>query len=301
MNVKKQPDKASQKSQYNCSGLSQRKEDFVGVQGNTYSNKSITNVKSEPVVAPFAQRIKMEHNNTSESGNEVSPTKFELEPDSGLNATVRSFRPQPNGTLVPMGQEGERTFIITKISKKKSNKTKETKMISLIHSHVSDCNVNDTPLFSVTAHNVRSSDVFLLELKEFDNDNEPEPFYNYFGHDPELILKQSPFDPEGDYKKNCACGECEFEDICDKYRFGPYCVQAVKRYYEENKFFVTMKDAYIVYISHYNRALDYVSFNRDQKSKGLRSTEINKSPHCMVEQGSLKHSLYWTKWNVEYG
>lgn len=168
----------------------------------------------------------MEHNNTSESGNEDSPNKFELEPDSGLNATVRSFRPQPNGTLV----------------------------------HVSDCNVNDTPLFSVTAHNVRSSDVFLLELKEFDNDNEPEPFYNYFGHDPELILKQSPFDPEGDYKKNCACGECEFEDIYDEYRFGPYCVQAVKRYYEENKFFVTMKDAYIVYVSHYNRALDYTSF-----------------------------------------
>ena len=61
-----------------------------------------------------------------------------------------------------------------------------------------------------------------------------------------------------------------------------------------------MKDAYIVYVSRYNRALDYTSFNRDQESKGLRSTVVNKPPHCMVE-GGLKHSLYWIKWNVEYG
>ena len=55
-----------------------------------------------------------------------------------------------------------------------------------------------------------------------------------------------------------------------------------------------------MYVSHYNRALDFLSFDRDNERKSMRETQVTKPPHCMKE-GSLKHSLYWVKWRVENG
>ena len=92
--------------------------------------------------------------------------------------------------------------------------------------------------------------------------------------------------------------EEEYEYICNEYCFRLYCVSAVKGYYKENRFFATLKDTYIVFVSHCNHTLYFHSFNRHLEREGLRSTEVTKPPHCM-KKGSLKHSLCWIKGKVE--
>lgn len=222
--------------------------------------------KESSLVTPPKAHVKREEKSESDTGSDLSPTKIDLSDQEGATGSFTAYKANQDCT----------TF-------------------------VSGCNVNDTPLFSVTARILKFSDMSFIELREFDNDAEPEPWYQVFGHNPKLILKPSPMDHLGEMKKNCSCDECEFYDVCDEYRFGPYCVAAVRRYFEENRFFVTLKDAYIVYASHYNRALDLDSFKRDNaERKGLRSTIITKPPLCMQE-GSLKHSLYWIKWKIENG
>ena len=199
--------------------------------------------------------------------------------------------------LVSAGGEGEKSFIVTKVTKKKSRNARQKKVNTLLHLLISDCTVNDTPLCSVTARNLQTSDILFMELKEVEDDDE-EPKYQCFGYDPNITMKKCYKDEKGEFMKNCACDDCEFIDVCDEYLFGAYCVAAVKRYYNKNKFFVTLKDAYIVYVSHYTRTLELKSFNRDNERKGMRNTEVTKPPHCMQE-GSLKHVLHWVKWKVE--
>ena len=241
--------------------------------------------------------IKTEDENVDDDSETVLPTR--LFSDIGPNVTPDNQSKSTKGILVPVSGAGEKTYIVTKVHKRKTKLEVQQKVNSKLDSLVSECVVNDTPLFSVTARNIRVSDLLFLELKEIE-DEEEEPLYQCFGYNPKLCVMKSCFDLEGDYKKNCACQGCEFTDVCDEYRFGSYCVTAVKRYYEENKFFATLKDAYIVYVSHYNRALDLHSFNKDNESAGMRDTQVTKPPHCMQE-GSLKHSLHWVKWSVENG
>ena len=214
--------------------------------------------------------IKAEDNYSDDDSKPVLCTRLFSDTDPS-NVTPENPSAYTRGILVPVGGAGEKTFIVTKVHKRKNKREKQQKVNSKLDSLVSKCTVNDTPLFSVTARNLRMNDLLFLELKEIEDDEE-EPLYQCFGCDPKLRLKKSCFDLEGDFKKNCSCGDCESTDICDEYRFGPYCVAAVKRYYEENKFFAMLKDVYIVYVSHYNHALDLHSFNRDNERAGMRET-----------------------------
>lgn len=229
--------------------------------------------------------------------NDFIPTRFCY--NNEHNVTPDKPSAYAKGIVVPISGEGEKSFIVTKVTKKKSKTAKQKKVNALLHSLITNCVVNDTPLCSVTARNLKTSDMLFMELKEVEDDEE-EPLYNTFGYNPKLQLKKSCNDLEGPYKKNCACDDCEYIDICDEFRFGSYCVAAVERYYKENKYSATEKDAYIVYTSHYNRALDFHSFNPNCNRKGMRSTEVTRPPHCMQE-GSLKHVLHWVKWNKECG
>ena len=181
--------------------------------------------------------------------------------------------------LVPINGEGKkRSYIITKIVQKKSLKQKSNKTKQLINSLCSDLVVNDTPLFSPTSRVLKHTDMMFLELKEIELDDE-EPLYQCFGYGKNLSLWKDKDDSDDEDKKNCACEECTYNDICDEYRFGSYCVAAVERYYKENKFFATTKDAYVVFVSHYNRVLDVDSFNRDKASAGVRPSEVTQNRH----------------------
>ena len=113
---------------------------------------------------------------------------------------------------------------------------------------------------SYAAREIFDSDVILLHLRELETDEE-EPSYVMWGTDPKLKLNKYYVNEAGDKKANCDCDDCMFTDVCDESRFRSYCVAAVKRYYNENKYFATVKNAYVVFVSHYNRALDFNSFN----------------------------------------
>ena len=213
--------------------------------------------KESSLVTPPKAHVKREEKSESDTGSDLSPTKIDLSDQEGATGSFTAYKANQDCTTTNASSEGKKCFIIANIAKKKSKESKEKKMTLLIDSLVSGCNVNDTPLFLVAARILKFSDMSFIELREFDNDAEPEPWYQRFGHNPNLILKPSPMDHLGEMKKNCSCDECEFYDVCDEYRFGPYCVAAVRHYFEENRFFVTLKDAYIVYASHYNCALEF--------------------------------------------
>ena len=82
--------------------------------------------------------------------------------------------------------------------------------------------------------------------------------------------------------------------------YGPYCVAGVKRCFVENKFLLAERCAYQVFVAHYNRALDFHSFDPYHGSAGMRQTEITKPTYCMQE-GSLKFTLFWIRWQIEKG
>ena len=96
---------------------------------------------------------------------------------------------------------------------------------------------------------------------------------------------------------NSNCNDC-FADKCYEFMFGPYCVAAVKRYFEENSYCATTKDAYTVFVAHYNRRLDIHSFECST-AETIRQTEISNLPTCMM-QGSLKYCIHWLKWQMAH-
>ena len=73
----------------------------------------------------------------------------------------------------------------------------------------------------------------------------------------------------------------------------------MKRYFDENELIATVKDGYVTFIVHYNRALDYHSFVTNTHNK-LRETEISRAPKYMKD-GSLKFACQWLKWKIEKG
>ena len=122
-----------------------------------------------------------------------------------------------------------------------------------------------------------------------------------FGDNTNVKLATSTTDPDGDHKVNCDCNhDCNGQDECDEYIYGPYCVAAVKRYFEENKYHPSLRCAYQVYVAHNNRVLDFHLFNWHNKRAGMRQTEITKPPYCMQE-GCLKYELFWVQWKIENG
>ena len=103
------------------------------------------------------------------------------------------------------------------------------------------------------------------------------------------------------YNRTCLnknCKDCDVE-ACNEFCFGHYCIAAVKRYFDENALIATVKDGYVTFMVHYNRALDYHSFDTNTHNK-LRETEISRAPKCMKD-GSLTFACQWLKWKIEKG
>ena len=95
----------------------------------------------------------------------------------------------------------------------------------------------------------------------------------------------------------CCYGLCEDCDIdyCHEYLFGDYCIDATKRYYCDDRHTACLKQAYVVFESHYNRRLDVYSFN---KKKKIRKDTVRPIPRCM-QDSALKHVLEWCKYHME--
>ena len=73
----------------------------------------------------------------------------------------------------------------------------------------------------------------------------------------------------------------------------------MRRYYNENSYVATLRDAYMIYVAHYNRYLDLDSFKTSDTER-LRLTKICKPTKCM-KMGSLITAMRWVQWNLEHG
>ena len=253
-------------------------------------------------VSPIDKVVKRVKRESDDDDSTVTPTRL-IYDDNG-SSKRKSHTSDPTVMIPAVNSDGKvRSYVITKVVKKETANSKSDKVKKLVSSLCTEVVVNDTPLCSVTSRHLKYSDYYLVELKDIELEDDV-PVYQLFGYGRNLKLSRL---PEGtlevdddEQHARCDCNECEYADICDEYQYGPYCVAAVKRYYEENKFFATTKDAYIVFVSHYNRALDFKSFDRFNERKGVRPSDVTKPPLCMRE-GSLRHSLHWVKWQIENG
>lgn len=147
--------------------------------------------------------------------------------------------------------------------------------------------------------NIRDSDVKFLNLTDIVEESHPEPVYTIFGEGVEPIASLA-IGCE-DKERSPDCDEC-FYDCCHEKLFGPYCCAAVKRYFDENEYEATLKDAYVVFIEHYNRQLDVYTYQQDggEGDRISRESTPVMVPHCM-KVGSLFHSIEWINWHINFG
>ena len=265
--------------------------------GNNYGTKKHSpspSLKSKHITRNVTKTVKTEDDDQEDKVIHVMENIYETVRTRDADIALKE------GLLLPIASDqGEKHYVITKVVNKRSKEDKNKLMNLLIESFFRYCYVGDCPLRGHAAREIFESHVVCLYLKEVEEDQD-EPFYTLFGNDPECKLALNPMEEDGVYKFNCACNDCKGQDACDEFMFGPYCVAAVQRYFAENKYHSKVKGAYQVFVAHYNRVLDYHSFDWQKESEGMRHTEITRPPHCMKE-GSLKHALFWVKWQIENG
>ena len=92
-----------------------------------------------------------------------------------------------------------------------------------------------------------------------------------------------------------SCAECGLHS-CDEYKYGDYCVAAVKRYYETNTVNCTLKGAYVIFEAFYNRIKEVKNFELTKEIPA--PPVIYRTPRCMKE-GSLRFALQWCKYHME--
>ena len=193
------------------------------------------------------------------------------------------------------------TFV-GRIARKQNTSSKSMKVHKLVDTLDTNCDhITNDPLQTYISDRTLQSDVVFLELKDIEEED-PEPVYHHFGEDQEKNLVVSPtgVDHFGEpVMLNGKCDDC-YVDYCDEFTYGPYCCAAVKRYWNENQTTATERNAYAVWLCHYNRALDWKSYTDSGFSERIRDTEISKAPFCM-KKGSLFHSMQWIKWQIENG
>lgn len=101
------------------------------------------------------------------------------------------------------------------------------------------------------------------------------------------------------------CPHCrKYRWDCHEQKYGRYCVEAVKRYFEwKYTSVIKVKDAMVVFINYYNRPLDYCLFDKlddpdKEEQPYLDNMEHKYPPKCM-EVTSLLHVLQWAYWKQE--
>ena len=153
--------------------------------------------------------------------------------------------------------------------------------------------MRDDPRNQQIAASLLQSDILFLDIKEVESDDTG-PVYEVFGENQPLCKDHAAISSE--WKINSNCDGC-YADCCDEWRFGDYCVSAVKRYWNENSKTATVKDAYTTFLAHYNRVLDWHSFGEGDTHR-LRPSKLTKPTYCM-RKGSLLFAIQWIKWKIE--
>ena len=188
-------------------------------------------------------------------------------------------------------------LLFPSILKKTAECKKIRDMKRLIHSLEAYVPATNNPLATKVAKQILDSDILFLHLKEIDDDD-IEAIYEMIGSNAELCRSAAQYDSQ-DYKIHQNCTEC-YHNCWEEYLFGQYCVAAVKRYFDENKYTASVKDAYVVFVEHYNRGLDWRSFESDDHEERFRPSTTKKPPYCM-KHGSLMFAMQWTTWQIENG
>ena len=118
--------------------------------------------------------------------------------------------------------------------------------------------ITDDPVQTPLNNEVMESDIHFMHLKEVEDDD-IKPRYWVFngvesckgvGHKEDTMM--------------CECKDCYVDTWC-KYLFGPFYVAIVKRYFEEKPQIAIMREAYVHYLSTYNRQLDLHSYKNSNK------------------------------------
>ena len=230
----------------------------------------------------FAATVSPESNQSSKASvSSTIDTSPSLNSKTGASVSAPNKSQECNLTYT-LGR-GEKSFFVSKIIPKINKKTKEQNLTLKVNSLQAYAKVNDDPRTHQIAKDLLSSDLIFLEVKEV-NEDDIEPRYELFGENQPLCKDHAAIC--SDWKINNNCDNC-------------YCVSAVKRYYVENEHSVTVKDAYVTFVAHYNRVLDWHSYGEGHNHK-LRKSQITKPPYCM-KKGSLLFAIQWIKWQIENG
>ena len=234
---------------------------------------------------------------TDENGL-VTTIKTKEEISKPATATTESLR-QSQSTLSVYGftgQTADSSKVIpiykAKVVKKKDQEAKQRELATTIKD-LDYITVQDDPLSQEVSKLVRESNVLFLNIKEMEG-QESEPRYFMF----ETVEPIRGMGRE-DETIHPNCADC-FCDACYKYLWGPYCIAAVERYFEENKYIANKRDAYVVYVAHLNRRLNAHSYDDSGNAEALRPTQISRPPICMRE-GSLSYCISWIKWQRTCG
>ena len=271
------------------------------------SDKFDTNSKpkkqsSSTIISP----IKVEKGNANKcSANEVSVNPSSSNEATTLcHATVETTsvastcscgQNKEESSTAARQKKDEKSFFVSKIIYKTDNLSKKKDLTLKLNQQLGYTKVNDDPNKQQVALELFASDYTELELTEI-GDDDIEPRYEVFGDNQPLCRDHA--DISAEWKINNNCQDC-YLDCCDEWRFGDYCVSAVKRYWDENSHTASVKEAYIHFVAHYNRVLDWHSFG-DGSTNKLRKSQVTKPPYCM-KKGSLRFAIQWIKWQIENG
>ena len=234
-----------------------------------------------------------------EDGTEFSTcvvTKVATNPDSGKKTVSKSIEIcyDPTTEAFAKRECGE---TLDSHGFKPTKATKETNLLRLMNAlQYTASNIQDNPMDNIDiARQIYDSDVQFLNLHEVEEDD-LEPVYEMWGEN--ATISKSIVDICGDHRLNDDCDDCDLS-ACHEFLFGDYCVAAVRRYFNENSYIATIKDAYVTFVVHYNRAIDYTGFVEADHHK-IRPTTVSKVPSCM-RMGSLRFACQWVKWQIENG
>ena len=209
--------------------------------------------------------------------------------------TSSTNQENPDVTVAKKQEVDKKSVVVSKIVYNNDNQINEKDLTLKLNSLVTYAKVDDDPKKQQVGYEVFYTDIIELELTEISEDD-LEPRYEIFGADQPLCKDHAEIASE--WKINNDCPSC-YLDCCDEWRFGQYCVSAVERYWNENSHSATVREAYIHFVAHYNRVLDWHSYG-DGFTHKLRKTQITKPPYCMIK-GSLRHAIQWIKWQTENG
>ena len=133
---------------------------------SSYNDPLAANHEGNDVfVSPIDNVAKRVKRKSDDDDSNVTPTRLNYDDDGSV--MKKSHTSEPTVMIPAFNSEGKaRSYVVTKVVKKETLKSKADKVKKLVNSLCSECVVNDTPLCSVTSRHLKYSDYYVLELKD---------------------------------------------------------------------------------------------------------------------------------------